>query len=47
MNVDDLGFDGGDFVFGGLEFDVILVGVVLFEALDLLFVHVDLVVCVL
>jgi hypothetical protein len=47
LHVDDLRFDGSDFVFSSLEFNVVLVRVVLFQNLNLFFVHADLTVSVL
>ena len=47
MHVDDLRFDGSDFVFSSLEFNVVLVRVILFQDLDLFFVHANLAVGIL
>ncbi len=47
MHIDDLRFDGSDFVFSSLEFNIIFVRVVLFQNLNLFFVHADLTVSVL
>jgi hypothetical protein len=47
LHIDDLRFDGSDFVFSSLEFNIIFVRVVLFQNLNLFFVHADLTVSVL